>query len=245
MRNIRLILEYDGTNYLGWQKQPKGVTVQGTVEEAISKLTKEEINVIGCSRTDSKVHAKRYVCNFTTNSKIPAKSFREALNFYLPEDIAVIEAEEAEENFHARYDSIGKMYSYTIINTKSRMPICRNFSYHVKHELNIDKMKEAAKFFIGTHDFKAFRNLGSSVKTTTRTITKLDILQEGEYIKIYIAADGFLYNMVRIIVGTLIDIGMEKKHPEDIETILKIGERKNAGKTCPPQGLCLVEVYYK
>ena len=125
------------------------------------------------------------------------------------------------------------------------MPMCRNFSYHVKHELNIDKMKEAAKFFIGTHDFRAFRNLGSSVKTTTRTVTKLDILQEGEYIKIYIAADGFLYNMVRIIVGTLIDIGMEKKHPEDIETILKIGERKNAGKTCPPQGLCLVEVYYK
>ncbi len=245
MRNIKLILEYDGTNYLGWQKQPKGTTVQGAVEEAISNLTKEEASIIGCSRTDSKVHAKRYVCNFKTNSTIPAARFREALNFYLPEDISIMESEEVEEDFHARYDSRGKMYSYTIVSSKSRMPMCRNFTYHIKSELNIDRMKAAAEVFIGTHDFEAFRNLGSSVKTTIRTITKLDIVQENEYIKIYIAADGFLYNMVRIIVGTLIDVGMGKKDTEDIKKILDSKNRKNAGKTCPPQGLCLVEVYYE
>ena len=245
MRNIKLTLEYDGTNYLGWQKQPKGITVQGSVEEALRKLTKEEVSIVGCSRTDSKVHAKGYICNFKTNSGIPAEKFREALNFYLPEDIAVIDSVEVNENFHARYDCIGKMYSYTIVNTRSRMPLCRNFAYHVKHEINIDRMKEAAKFFIGTHDFEAFRNLGSSVKTTVRTITKLDIIQENEYIKIYIAADGFLYNMVRIIVGTLIDVGMGKKEPCHIKNILESKDRKNAGKTCPPQGLCLFEVYYE
>lgn len=244
MRNIKLTLEYDGTNYLGWQKQPKGITVQGAVEEALSKLTKEEASIIGCSRTDSKVHAKRYVCNFTTKSRIPAESFREALNFHLPEDIAVIDSSEVDESFHARYNCVGKMYSYTIVNTKSRMPMCRNFAYHVKHELNIDRMKEAAEFFVGTHDFEAFRNLGSSVKTTVRTITKLEVVQENEYIKIYIAADGFLYNMVRIIVGTLIDVGIGKKEPSDIKIILESKERKRAGKTCPPQGLCLFEVYY-
>lgn len=245
MRNIKLILEYDGTNYFGWQKQPKGITVQGVVEKAISNLTKEEASITGCSRTDSKVHAKGYVCNFKTNSTIPGVRFREALNFYLPDDIAVIESVEVEEAFHARYNSVGKMYSYTIINSNSRMPICRNFAYHVKSELNIDRMKEAVKFFIGTHDFEAFRNLGSSVKTTVRTITKLDIVKENEFIKIYIAADGFLYNMVRIIVGTLIEVGMGKKEPEDIKKILDSSNRKNAGKTCPPQGLCLVEVYYE
>lgn len=245
MRNIKLTLEYDGTNYLGWQRQPKGSTVQGAVEEALRKLTKEEASIIGCSRTDSKVHAKRYICNFKTNSRIPAESFREALNFHLPEDIAVIDSVQVDEEFHARYNCIGKMYSYTIVNTKSRMPMCRNFAYHVKHELNIDRMKEAAKFFIGTHDFEAFRNLGSSVKTTVRTITKLEVVKDNEYIKIYIAADGFLYNMVRIIVGTLIDVGMGKKEPSDIKMILESKERKNAGKTCPPQGLCLFEVYYE
>ncbi len=245
MRNIKLTLEYDGTNYLGWQKQPKGITVQGAIEEALSKLTKEEASIIGCSRTDSKVHAKGYICNFKTNSRIPAESFREALNFHLPEDIAVIDSIQVDDEFHARYNCIGKMYSYTIVNTKSRMPMCRNFAYHVRHELNIDRMKEAAKYFIGTHDFEAFRNLGSSVKTTVRTITKLEVVKENEYIKIYIAADGFLYNMVRIIVGTLIDVGMGKKEPSDIKMIMESKERKNAGKTCPSQGLCLFEVYYE
>jgi tRNA pseudouridine38-40 synthase len=244
MKNIKLILEYDGTNYTGWQKQPKGSTVQGIIEEAIYSLTKENVNVIGCSRTDSKVHAKRYVCNFKTNSSIPEAKFREALNHYLPEDISVIESCQVEDEFHARYDSKGKMYCYTIVNTETRMPLCRNFAYHYKGELHIDKMKKAADFFIGTHDFEAFRNIGSSVKTTTRTISKLSVNKEDDFIKIYIAADGFLYNMVRIIVGTLVDVGCGKIRVEDIPKIILSKDRKNAGKTCPPQGLCLIEVYY-
>ncbi|MEG0132946.1 MAG: tRNA pseudouridine(38-40) synthase TruA [Clostridium sp.] len=245
MKNIKLILEYDGTNYLGWQKQPKGSTVQGIVEEAILKLTKEEANVIGCSRTDSKVHAKRYVCNFKTNSSIPPEKFREALNHNLPEDIAVMESSEVDYEFHSRYNSIGKTYCYTIVNTETRMPLCRNSAYHYKGELDIDRIREASKFFIGTHDFEAFRNVGSSVKTTIRTIKTIDIIESDEYIKIYIGADGFLYNMARIIVGTLLDVGNRRLEPDDIPKIIADKNRKNSGKTCPPQGLCLIEVYYE
>ncbi|MEG1257378.1 tRNA pseudouridine(38-40) synthase TruA [Clostridium sp.] len=245
MKNIKLILEYDGTNYLGWQKQTKGSTVQGTIEEAIYKLTNEEANIIGCSRTDSKVHAKRYVCNFKTNSSIPPEKFREALNHNLPEDIAVMESCEVNSEFHARYDSNGKIYCYTVVNTEARMPLCRNFAYHYKGELDIDKIREAAEFFIGTHDFEAFRNIGSSVKTTTRTIRVIKVVEDKEYIKIYIGADGFLYNMVRIMVGTLLEVGSGKLKPNDIPKIIEGKNRKNAGKTCPPQGLCLIEVYYE
>lgn len=244
MKNIKLVLEYDGTNYMGWQKQSKGKTIQGTVEDAICKLTGKKVEVIGCSRTDSKVHAKGYVCNFKTDSNIPVEKFREALNHILPEDISVIKSSQVGDNFHARYDSKGKMYCYTILNTEVRMPICRNFSYHHKKSLDIERMKKAANFFIGTHDFEAFRNVGSSVKTTTRTISKVDIIKDNDYIKVYIAADGFLYNMARIIVGTLIDVGNRKIEAEDIPNIILSRERKKSGKTCPPQGLCLIEVYY-
>lgn len=244
MKNIKLMLEYDGTNYMGWQKQPKGETVQGTVEEAIYKLTGEKVDVVGCSRTDSKVHAKGYVCNFKTDSNIPAEKFREALNHTLPEDISVIKSSQGDDDFHSRYNSKGKMYCYTILNTEVRMPIYRNFSYNYKKSLDIEKMKDAAKFFIGTHDFEAFRNIGSSVKTTTRTISRVDIIKNEDYIKVYIAADGFLYNMARIIIGTLIDVGSGKIEAEDIPKIILSRDRKKAGKTCPPQGLCLIEVYY-
>ncbi len=244
MKNIKLLLEYDGTNYVGWQKQPKGETVQRKVEDAVYRLTDKRVEVIGCSRTDSKVHAKGYVCNFKTDSNIPVEKFREALNHILPEDISVINSSQVDDDFHSRYNSKGKMYCYTILNTAVRMPICRNFSYHYKKNLNIEKMNDGAKFFIGTHDFEAFRNVGSSVKTTTRTISKVDIVKDENYIKVYIAADGFLYNMVRIIIGTLIDVGNDKIKSEDIPKIILSKERKKAGKTCPPQGLCLIEVYY-
>ncbi len=244
MKNIKLLLEYDGTNYVGWQKQPKGETVQRKVEDAIYRLTDKRVEVIGCSRTDSKVHAKGYVCNFKTDSNIPVEKFREALNHILPEDISVINSSQVDDDFHSRYNSKGKMYCYTIVNTAVRMPICRNFSYHYKKNLNIEKMNDGAKFFIGTHDFEAFRNVGSSVKTTTRTISRVDIVKDENYIKVYIAADGFLYNMVRIIIGTLIDVGNDKIKSEDIPKIISSKERKKAGNTCPPQGLCLIEVYY-
>ncbi len=244
MKNIKLILEYDGTNYFGWQKQPHGNTIQQAVEKAIFKFTKEEIEVIGCSRTDSKVHAMEYVCNFKTNSTIPDEKFMGALNHYLPEDIVVVKCSVVEDDFHARYNSKGKMYCYTIFNKEVPSAIYRNFTYHYKGSLNINNMIKASKVLIGTHDFSAFRNLGSSVKTNVRTIHDIRIESEKDFIKIYISADGFLYNMARIIVGTLLDVGKGKKKCEDMNNILESKNRKNAGKSVPPQGLSLIKVYY-
>lgn len=244
MKNIKLIVEYDGTNYSGWQKQNNNITVQGTLEEILSELTKEKIEIIGCSRTDSKVHARKYVCNFQTNSTIPSDKFKEALNVKLPCDIAILESLEVPLSFHARYDCIGKKYSYTILERSVKATIDRNFTYQCKYDLDIEKMQEATKHFIGTHDFSAFKNSGSSVKTSIRNITELKVEKLGNYIKIYASADGFLYNMVRIIVGTLVDVGTNKIKPETIIDIINSKDRSEAGKTAPPQGLCLEEVYY-
>lgn len=244
MKNIKLVLEYDGSNYLGWQKQNNGNTIQQTVEKAIYKLTKEEVDLIGCSRTDSKVHAREYVCNFKTNSTVPPEKFREALNYYLPEDIVILKSQLVDENFHSRYDSIGKMYCYTIINSEVPSAIQRNFSYHFKKKLNITDMVEGSKLLIGNYDFAAFRNVGSSVKTTIRTIHDIKIEKDEEKIYIYISADGFLYNMARIIVGTLLEVGQGSKSVADVKKILESKDRKNAGKSAPPQGLALVKVYY-
>lgn len=244
MKNIKLVLEYDGTNYMGWQKQPRDITVQETVEKALSDLLKEKVNVIGCSRTDSRVHALSYVCNFKTESRIPAEKYKGALNFHLPEDIAVLSSEEVSEEFHSRYDSKGKKYCYTILNTDGRRPLSRNTAYQIKGSLNVDAMRAGAQYLVGYHDFAAFRNLGSSVKSSDRTISEIKIEHEDEFIRIYITADGFLYNMARIIVGTLIDVGIGKIKPEQIKDIIEGKDRGKAGKTAPPQGLCLVEVYY-
>jgi len=244
MKNIKLIVEYDGTNYSGWQKQNNNITVQGTLEEILSELTKEKIEIIGCSRTDSKVHARKYVCNFQTNSTIPSDKFKEALNVKLPCDIAILESSEVPLSFHARYDCIEKKYSYTILERSVKATIDRNFTYQCKYDLDIEKMQEATKHFIGTHDFSAFKNSGSSVKTSIRNITELKVEKLGNYIKIYASADGFLYNMVRIIVGTLVDVGTNKIKPETIIDIINSKDRSEAGKTAPPQGLCLEEVYY-
>lgn len=244
MKNIKLIVEYDGTNYSGWQKQNNNITVQGTLEEILSELTKEKIEIIGCSRTDSKVHARKYVCNFQTNSTIPSDKFKEALNVKLPCDIAILESSEVPLSFHARYDCIGKKYSYTILERSVKATIDRNFTYQCKYDLDIEKMQEATKHFIGTHDFSAFKNSGSSVKTSIRNITELKVEKLGNYIKIYVSADGFLYNMVRIIIGTLVDVGTNKIKPETIIDIINSKDRSEAGKTAPPQGLCLEEVYY-
>jgi len=244
MKNIKLIVEYDGTNYSGWQKQNNNITVQGTLEEILSELTKEKIEIIGCSRTDSKVHARKYVCNFQTNSTIPSDKFKEALNVKLPCDIAILESSEVPLSFHARYDCIGKKYSYTILERSVKATIDRNFTYQCKYDLDIEIMQEATKHFIGTHDFSAFKNSGSSVKTSIRNITELKVEKLGNYIKIYASADGFLYNMVRIIVGTLVDVGTNKIKPETIIDIINSKDRSEAGKTAPPQGLCLEEVYY-
>lgn len=244
MRNIRLKIEYDGTNYCGFQKQPDQVTIQQKLEEAVFKITKEHVNIIGSSRTDSGVHAREFVANFIVGDRVPVWKFKGALNFNLPDDIVVLEAVEVDEKFHSRYDSKGKTYSYTILNRDAKPAIERNIVYHYKYELNVDKMKEACTYFIGTHDFASFRTVGGSQKTSVRTITDLHIVQEGNYIRIFISADGFLYNMVRIIVGTLIMVGSGKREPEDMKSIIESKDRSKAGLCVPACGLCLEEVFY-
>lgn len=244
MRNIKLTLEYDGTNYQGWQKQKIGKTIQGTLEKAIWELTKSNIEVIGSSRTDSGVHAKGFIANFKTKSTIPSNKFREALNYRLPEDIVILKSEEVSNDFHSRYSAKGKTYSYSIINREVPLAIYRNYYYNVKKQLNIGAMSEACRYFIGTHDFNAFKSSGGSVKTTIRTITDLHIESNGDIIKIYVTGDGFLYNMVRIIVGTLIMVGNNKIKPNEIKEIIDSKDREKAGICVPANGLVLEEVYY-
>ena len=244
MRNIKLTIEYDGTSYGGWQKQKNNITIQQCIEEAIKLLTGEQVELIGSSRTDAGVHAKGMVANFITNSQIPADKFREAINTKLPDDIGIIKSEEVDRNFHSRYDSKGKTYCYTLVNRYEKVCIGRNYVYQVRDELNYNLMKEAAKYFLGKHDFKAFKTNGSSVKTSVRTINGLELELKGDVIKIFVSADGFLYNMVRIIVGTLIEVGKGKIKPEDIESIIKNGDRSKAGPCVPPNGLVLEKVFY-
>lgn len=244
MRNIKITIEYDGTKYYGWQRQTIGNTIQQKVEDAIKKVTNEEVEVIGGSRTDSGVHARGYVANFKTNSRIPSSKFKDAINTKLPKDILIIDSEEVDINFHARYSCTGKTYCYTIINRERPVIIERNYVGHVKEQLDIEEMKNACKYFIGTHDFKAFMGRGSSAKTSIRTITDLQIINQEEEIKIFISANGFLYNMVRIIVGTLVMVGNRKIKAEDIKLIIDSQIRKNAGKCMPATGLCLEKVFY-
>ena len=244
MKNIKLTLEYDGTNYSGWQRQTNSMTIQQKIEEAIFKLTKEKADLIGSSRTDSGVHARGFVANFKTNSTIPGEKFREALTSKLPDDIVIIKSEEVDENFHSRYSSTGKTYCYTILNRKIPSAINRNYSYFYRGKLDIEAMKDACKHFIGKHDFKGFKSLGSSVKTSVRTITELYIIKQDDYINVYISADGFLYNMVRIIVGTLIFVGTGKIKESEIPNIINSGDRRKAGKCVPPTGLFLEKVFY-
>lgn len=244
MRNIRIIIEFDGSNFCGWQKQPKGRTVQQTVEKAINKATNEQIEINGSSRTDAGVHAKGMVANFFTNSTIPADKFREAINARLPEDVSIIKSEEVDENFHARYSSKGKTYSYTIINRYERLSLGHQYLYHYRYKLDMEKMNEACTYFVGKHDFSAFMSPGSSIKTTVRTIHDIHIQKNGDKIIIYVTGDGFLYNMVRIIVGTLLKIGNGKLEPEDIPQIIEEKNRKRAGMCVPPNGLVLEKVFY-
>lgn len=244
MKNIKLTIEFDGTNYAGWQRQKNINTVQETMEKAISDLTGENTELIGSSRTDAGVHARGFVANFKTDSSIPAIKFREALNCRLPDDIIILSSEEMPLDFHARYSSKGKKYSYTILNRWQPAAINRNYIYHIKSNLDVASMMEASKYFIGTHDFSAFRSTGSSVKTTERTIYESEVIMQGDKIIYIVHGNGFLYNMVRTMVGTLLNVGLKKNSPEDIKYILLSKDRSKAGQCVPGCGLCLEEVYY-
>lgn len=244
MKNIKLTIEYDGTNYHGWQVQPNAITVQQIVKEAIEKLTKEDINLIGASRTDEGVHAYGQVANFSTNSTILPEKFSYAINSFLPEDIVIVKSELVDEDFHSRYDTKGKKYRYIIYNREMKSALLNNRAYHVRKKIDVNIMKEAAKFLVGKHDFSSFKSSGGSAKTSVRTIHDIVIEEKDDMITIEVSGDGFLYNMVRIIAGTLVEFGVEKRNPSDMLDILESKDRRKAGKTAPSQGLYLVEIYY-
>ncbi len=243
-RNIKLIIEYDGTNYNGWQSQMNGTAIQDIVEGALFQLTGEKVNLTGSGRTDSGVHAYGQVANFFSTSSIPAEKFSFALNTILPKDIIIKKSLEVGSEFHARFSAKGKKYRYLIYNSTHPSALLRNRTFHVFYNLNIAAMKEASSHFIGTYNFEGFMAKGSQVKNTVRTIRETSLVKRDEIIQIEITGDGFLYNMVRIIVGTLIDVGIGRIKTQDISNIIRSCDRKLAGRTAPPQGLYLVEVYY-
>ena len=247
MRNIRLTIEYDGKDFNGWQKQPNKLNIQGEIERAISELTGDEkIDLIASGRTDAGVHALGQVANFKTeNLSIPIDKFALAINTKLKKSIRVIRAEEVDERFHSRYTCKRKTYRFVINNNVCESAIYRNLEYHMPVELDIEKMKQAIKFFEGEHDFKAFKASGTSSKSSVRTIYLAEVKQaENGRIYIELTGNGFLYNMVRIIAGTLVDVGMGKIPVEDIPAIIEEGDRMKAGKTLPPSGLFLLKVEY-
>ncbi len=242
--NVKILLEYDGTAYCGWQRQKNALSIQEVLETAISSITGEKIHVIGSGRTDRGVHALGQVANFKTNTRIPIEKLPYAINSKLPEDIVVKHAEKVAENFHARFSAKSKIYTYTIYNSKFPSPLLRRYSYFCPRPLDIEAMKRAAEKLVGIHDFKAFMASGSEVKSTVRHIQRLEVERNGDIVRLEVQADGFLYNMVRIIAGTLLDVGIGKIDADDMTSILKSKDRSCAGKTLAPQGLCLVKVIY-
>ena len=242
MKRIKLTIAYDGTNYCGWQIQPNGITIEEVINKALTKLTGEDIQVIGASRTDSGVHAMGNVAVFDTETTIPAEKIAMALNQRLPEDIVIVRSEEVAPDFHPRYCDCSKTYEYHIINTRIPIPTKRLTNYFVSYVLDIEKMRQAASYLVGEHDFVSFCNIRTDVENTVRTITALEILTEGNEITIRITGNGFLYNMVRIIVGTLIRVGRGFYEPEKVKEILEAKDRKAAGVTAPANGLMLMEI---
>ena len=244
MRNIKLTIEYDGKDFNGWQKQPNKLNIQGEIERAIKDITGEEVDLIASGRTDAGVHALGQVANFKTNSNIPVDKFPIALNTKLKRSIRILEAVEVEERFHSRYNCKRKTYRYIINNSENGTAIYRNLEYNFSQELDVEKMNKAAKSFIGEHDFKGFKASGTSSKSSVRIIYEAKVYEENGRVIIELTGNGFLYNMVRIISGTLIEVGSGKIHPEEMDDIIESGDRTRAGKTLPPNGLYLVKVEY-
>ncbi|MCI5568649.1 MAG: tRNA pseudouridine(38-40) synthase TruA [Lachnospiraceae bacterium] len=244
MRRIFLEIAYDGTNYSGWQVQNNAVSVQETIDKALSEWLGEEIHTIGASRTDAGVHARGNVAVFDTESLIPADKFAFGLNARLPEDISIQESFEVPAEFHPRFTETIKTYEYKILNRRFPDPTRRNDSLFYYGKLNVDAMNEAAAYLVGPHDFKSFCAVNHDAKTTVRTIYSAMVDKDGDIITFEITGNGFLYNMVRIIAGTLIEVGKGKLKPEDIKMIMEARDRQKAGPTAPAHGLTLVEIEY-
>lgn len=244
MKRVRLTVAYDGTNYCGWQVQPNGITVQEVLNQCLSEFTGEKIETIGASRTDAGVHALGNVAVFDTEMRMPGDKFSFALNQRLPEDIRIQKSEEVDADFHPRYVKSRKTYEYRILNRRFPIPTERFYSHFTYIPLDIEKMREAADYLVGEHDFKSFCGTGAQVKTTVRTVKEIQIEKDEDKITIRITGEGFLYNMVRIIAGTLMDIGGGLYPPQKMQEILEAKDRKKAGPTAPARGLTLMEIQY-
>lgn len=244
MKRVGLIVAYDGTNYCGWQIQPNGITIQGELNRHLSELLGKPIETIGASRTDAGVHALGNVAVFDTDSRIPGEKFSYALNQRLPEDIRIQLSEEVEPDFHPRYCDSEKTYEYRILNRRFQVPTERLYSYFYHYPLDVKKMQEATGYLIGQHDFASFCGAGAQVKSTVRIVTALQVYQEGDMITIRVSGRGFLYNMVRIIAGTLIQVGDGQYPPERVGEILEARSREAAGPTAPACGLTLMGIEF-
>lgn len=245
MRRLALRMKYCGTHYHGWQRQEKDITIQEVLEKALRITCEEDIHVVGCGRTDAGVHAWTYCVSFDSNTKIPLDRLPLALNARLPEDIAVLGAVEAEPDFSAISSCVKKEYTYQIRNSRIRDPFLTPFSYFYPKPLDLDRMARAAEAFVGIHDFRAVRSVGTETRTTIRTVHYFKVEREGDLIRLRVCADGFLYNMARAMVGTLLYVAEGKIEPEDIPRLLENGDRRETGPTAPPQGLALSRLWYK
>ena len=241
---IKLTIEYDGTEYCGWQIQPNGVSVQEVITEAIGIITGEKVNLVASGRTDSGVHAEGQVAHFDTFSSVPPERFANALNAVLPDSVKIKSSEEASGEFNARFSAKRKTYEYRMYVSEFSRPLKSRYAVWVNYPLNVEAMNAAAKHFVGEHDFRCFLAANSSVETTVRIIYRAEVRTEGDEIVFSVTGNGFLYNMVRIMAGTLVAVGGGKIDIEDIPSILNGKDRSKAGKTMPANGLCLKSVEY-
>ena len=244
MRNIKLTIQYDGTNYAGWQVQKNGRAIQDVIQSVLRKITGAKTNLTGSGRTDAGVHALAQAANFKTRSKIPLARLRMALNSGLPEDIKVTAVEEVPLRFNSQHDAKSKLYRYTIVNSDFVDPFLRHFAAKSFYRLDIGTMKKAAKYLVGRRDFASFRKKNGNRKSSVASVKKINVEKKGNLIYIDMEADGFLYNMARNIVGTLIEAGRGKIAAGDVKKILLKKDRRFSGPTMPAKGLCLVKVWY-
>jgi len=245
MRNIKLMIQYDGASFHGFQQQPNGDTVEAQLKQALNRLLCERCTVYGCSRTDAGVHANAFCCNFKTQSDRSCEKLLLGLNAVLPPQISVLSCEEVPLSFHARYDCLGKEYVYLIWNGKTRNPFYLQHAYFYPFSIDADFLNNQARSFVGTHDFSAFCASGTGVKSMIRTIYRCNVEREGDLIRFTVCGNGFLYHMVRIMAGTLLDIQRGKLEPDSIASILLSQDRSKAGVTAPADGLFLNRVYYE
>lgn len=245
MRNIKMIIQYDGTRYKGWQKQTENVnTVQGKLEYILSKMLEEDVQLVGCGRTDAGVHALNYTANFHTSSDMNIDDMSRYIKDNLPEDIALLSLKNASERFHSRYNILSKSYLYRINNSKVKNVFDRKFVHNIDEKLDLEKMRQCSQVLVGTHDFQSFTTLKSKTKSTVRTINYINIEEKENIVEIEVNGNGFLWNMVRIILGTLIEAGKGKLNVSDVENILNAKKRADAGPMVPPKALFLKDVEY-